>query len=164
MSNYPSEYDNLVDPESTDKLNAPSHSELHRNVNSSLAAIQATLGLEPAGGYDSVADRLQSLDKKEILFSYSGELEPRTSNAWLNHEEGSLYVERVWFVFLDSGEGDNTLELLVDGIPQEVFEVSTDTHVANLEPLVEIPPEGVVQISLVPASGADSITVGLVVL
>lgn len=66
MSQYPNEYDNWPNPSSTDSQGNPSHSELHSNINSSLYAIQHTLGLNPDGNQGSVANRLEVLETSTL--------------------------------------------------------------------------------------------------
>lgn len=64
MSLYPGALDSLNDPTSNTPMNSSSaglaHSVQHQNTNSAIEAIQSTLGVNPAGTYAHVVDRLNA--------------------------------------------------------------------------------------------------------
>jgi len=61
MADYPNSNPIFVDPSSGDKQNAPSHSQIEIKQNTELAAVIATLGLNPQGIYATVKARLDAL-------------------------------------------------------------------------------------------------------
>lgn len=60
-TDYPGALDTFTNPAPTDGMNLPSHAEQHANANDAIAAIQAELGTNPSGSYDTVKDRLAAL-------------------------------------------------------------------------------------------------------
>ena len=59
---YPAEVKTFSDPASTDKLNSPSHSDQHIDVNAETTAIETELGINPAGSSATVVLRLDAVD------------------------------------------------------------------------------------------------------
>lgn len=59
VSVYPGGYDDLPDPAGSATLKAAQHALLHGDVNRAIEALQATLGIEPQGLANTVADRLK---------------------------------------------------------------------------------------------------------
>jgi len=57
MADFPAAVTTLTDPTSTDKLNSPSHSSQHSNLNDEVEAIETELGINPAGAYATVVAR-----------------------------------------------------------------------------------------------------------
>jgi hypothetical protein len=59
-TNYPNSLDILVNPTVTDTLNSPTvpHVDQHANANDAIEAIQTVLGVNPAGSYLTVKDRI----------------------------------------------------------------------------------------------------------
>jgi len=62
MADYPDSIVSLTNPGSTDKMNSPSHSDQHSDANDEIEAIETELGVDPAGGYDTVVARLNAVD------------------------------------------------------------------------------------------------------
>ncbi|WP_294981664.1 hypothetical protein [uncultured Microbacterium sp.] len=60
-TDYPGALDTFTNPAPTDGMNLPAHSAQHANANDAIAAIQAELGTNPSGSYDTVKDRLAAL-------------------------------------------------------------------------------------------------------
>lgn len=60
-TSYPGALDEFTNPQADDGMNLPSHAAQHANANDAIAAIQAELGTNPSGGYDTVKDRLAAL-------------------------------------------------------------------------------------------------------
>ena len=59
-TNYPTGLDALTNPTSSDTLASVDHAAQHTNVNDAIEAIQAELGLDPAGTYATVRARLDN--------------------------------------------------------------------------------------------------------
>jgi hypothetical protein len=59
-SAYPGGLDSFTNPTSTDGLDLPPHADQHADANDAIEAIQATLGVDPQGAYDTVAERLDA--------------------------------------------------------------------------------------------------------
>lgn len=61
---YPGAIDTFSNPVSTDKLGASTvpHSSQHININDSVNAIEATLGVNPQGGFTTVNDRIATIE------------------------------------------------------------------------------------------------------
>lgn len=57
---YPGAIDSFTNPEPTDTLASPSHSDQHENANDAIEAIETELGTDPAGDYATVAARLNA--------------------------------------------------------------------------------------------------------
>jgi hypothetical protein len=60
-TSYPGALDEFTNPQADDGMNLPSHAAQHANANDAIAAIQAELGTNPSGSYDTVKDRLAAL-------------------------------------------------------------------------------------------------------
>lgn len=61
-SSYPGGLDTLVNPDPTDQTNAgDGHAAQHADANDAIEAIQATLGVDPAGSYTTVVERLDDI-------------------------------------------------------------------------------------------------------
>lgn len=62
---YPSNYDNFTNPVGTDLQNAVAvpHATQHANLNDTVEAIEAELGLNPSGSYATVLDRLVAIEQ-----------------------------------------------------------------------------------------------------
>jgi hypothetical protein len=60
MANFPSVLNSFVRPSATDRLNSPSHSDLHNTVSSALGQVEAVIGVE---GNASVAGTIQFILK-----------------------------------------------------------------------------------------------------
>lgn len=61
-TNYPGALDALTNPTSTDNMATVSHSAQHTNANDAIEAIQAELGINPAGSEATVVARLDAAD------------------------------------------------------------------------------------------------------
>lgn len=59
-TNYPNSLDILVNPTANDTLNSTTvpHADQHANANDAIEAIQTVLGINPAGEYLTVKDRI----------------------------------------------------------------------------------------------------------
>jgi hypothetical protein len=104
-TNYPNSLDVLINPTSTDTLNSSTvpHHLQHANANDSIEAIQTVLGVNPAGSYLTVKDRIiateSSISTQSVL---NGLTDVTISNAatgnvlryngsqWINYAEGNL--------------------------------------------------------------------------
>lgn len=64
-TSYPAAFDAFSNPTSSDNLDSISvpHAAQHTNVNDAVEAIQAELGLDPAGGYTTVRARLEATEQ-----------------------------------------------------------------------------------------------------
>lgn len=63
-SSYPGGLDSFVNPTSADALDDPPHDEQHANANDAMEAVQAELGLNPAGSQATVRARLDDLEAR----------------------------------------------------------------------------------------------------
>jgi len=61
-SAYPDGLDSFANPLATDALSSPAHAAQHADINDAVEAIEATLGLNPEGDYDTVAERMGEVD------------------------------------------------------------------------------------------------------
>lgn len=61
-SNYPGALDVLPNPAPTDDVAVVPHSAQHTNANDAIEAVQATLGIAPAGAFSTVVERLDDVD------------------------------------------------------------------------------------------------------
>lgn len=68
---YPTSLDNLQNPTASTPLASPSlgHAAQHTAANNAINAMQAALGLLPAGSRTSVKSRLESLDVTQVVCS-----------------------------------------------------------------------------------------------
>lgn len=72
-SSYPGGLDSFTNPTAGNPQNSPSHSAQHANANDAIEAIQAELGLTPSGGFDDVADRIQSMSISALDYGAVGD-------------------------------------------------------------------------------------------
>lgn len=61
-TSYPAGLDTFTNPTGTDPLDSPDHAGQHADANDAIEAIEAELGLDPAGSEATVVARLDSLD------------------------------------------------------------------------------------------------------
>jgi hypothetical protein len=61
--NYPDSLDVLVNPNGTDGLSSPSHSEQHSNANDAIEALQAKVGIDGSLDSNSLDFRVSSLEE-----------------------------------------------------------------------------------------------------
>ena len=67
MAYYPDEYLDMDDPTASSKLDTPSHSQYHINLNAETLAIETELGLTPSVAYDTVVLRLDADDVSRCI-------------------------------------------------------------------------------------------------
>jgi hypothetical protein len=104
-TNYPNSLDVLINPTSTDTLNSSTvpHHLQHANANDSIEAIQTVLGVNPAGSYLTVKDRiiatessistqsvLNGLTDVTISSAATGNVLRYNGSQWINYAEGNL--------------------------------------------------------------------------
>ncbi len=101
-TNYPNSLDILVNPGANDSLNSglvPHHLQ-HANANDAIEAIQTVLGLNPAGSYLTIKDRiintetliaaqaiLNGLTDVTITSANTGDLLKYNGSQWVNLPE-----------------------------------------------------------------------------
>lgn len=68
-SNYPGALDNLTNPAPTDTQATVSHAAQHANANDAIEAIQAELGVDPAGTAATVAARIAAVEQAQVSIS-----------------------------------------------------------------------------------------------
>ena len=68
---YPGTVTTLTNPASVDKLNSPSHATQHININDEMEAVQGELGVDPAGNHTTVVGRLNAMDSKTGVLTWS---------------------------------------------------------------------------------------------
>jgi hypothetical protein len=61
-TSFPQDLDTLINPNSTDTLAAPSHSEQHSNANDAIEALQAKVGTDNSTDSDSLDYRIAQLE------------------------------------------------------------------------------------------------------
>lgn len=61
-TNFPSEIDQLQNPNATDPLSNPSHSQQHVNLNDAVTAIQSKVGIDGSEDINSLDYRISSLE------------------------------------------------------------------------------------------------------
>ena len=61
-SSYPGALDTFTNPVGTDYQDTVDHATQHTNANDAIAAVQTELGINPAGNYTDVVDRLNDYD------------------------------------------------------------------------------------------------------
>ena len=60
-TNYPNNLDELINPNGTDQLSAPSHSEQHANANDAIEALQAKVGIDGSQDPDSLTYKVNDI-------------------------------------------------------------------------------------------------------
>jgi hypothetical protein len=61
MSNFPTNIDQIQNPNPSDPLNAPSHSDLHTSVNEAIFAIETAIGIENSQDSNSITYKVNNL-------------------------------------------------------------------------------------------------------
>ena len=62
-TNFPDSLDNLVNPNSSDPLSSPSHSQQHANINDAIEAIQTKVGVDNSSDENSLDYRVSQLEE-----------------------------------------------------------------------------------------------------
>jgi|688.fasta_scaffold00118_64 hypothetical protein len=73
-TNYPNNLDELINPNGTDQLSAPSHSEQHANANDAIEALQIKVGIDGSQDPDSLTYKIND------IVSILGDLDNSTDN------------------------------------------------------------------------------------
>ena len=73
-TNFPNTLDELINPNGTDQLSAPSHSEQHANANDAIEALQAKVGIDGSTDADSLTYKIND------IVSILGDLDNSTDN------------------------------------------------------------------------------------
>jgi hypothetical protein len=73
-TNFPNTLDELINPNGTDQLSAPSHSEQHANANDAIEALQAKVGIDGSTDPDSLTYKVND------IVSILGDLDNSTDN------------------------------------------------------------------------------------
>ncbi len=60
-TNYPNNLDELINPNGTDQLSAPSHSEQHANANDTIEALQVKVGIDGSQDPDSLTYKINDI-------------------------------------------------------------------------------------------------------
>ena len=64
---YPSSLDDFTNPASGDKLNSPSHSQQHKNINDAVEALEAKVGVDSSADATSIDYQLNDfIDQKGV--------------------------------------------------------------------------------------------------
>lgn len=102
---YPNSLDNFINPTASDSLNSTTvpHAEQHANLNDAMEAMQTVLGLNPAGSYLTVKDRiiaaesavvtqsaLNGLNDVTITEATTGNILRFNGSQWVNYAEDNL--------------------------------------------------------------------------
>lgn len=63
-TNYPNQLDVLINPTATDTLNSNTvpHHQQHADLNDAVEAVQTVLGINPAGSYLTIKDRIAATE------------------------------------------------------------------------------------------------------
>jgi hypothetical protein len=61
-TNFPNSLDTLVNPNGTDPLSNPSHSQQHTNLNDAVEAIQTKIGIDGSSDADSIQYKISELE------------------------------------------------------------------------------------------------------
>ena len=77
MADYPDEYLDIEDPTEFSKLDTPSHSQQHIDINAEVLSVETELGLDPAGTSDTVVERL---DASDVLVAFNTSHRALTNN------------------------------------------------------------------------------------
>lgn len=73
-TNYPNNLDELINPNGTDQLSAPSHSEQHANANDAIEALQSKVGIDGSQDPDSLTYKIND------IVTILGDLDNSTDN------------------------------------------------------------------------------------
>jgi hypothetical protein len=61
-TSYPNSLDEFINPNGTDQLSAPSHSEQHANANDAIEALQAKVGIDGSQDPDSLSYKVGTIE------------------------------------------------------------------------------------------------------
>lgn len=97
-TNYPNSLDVLINPAPTDTLSSGvvPHAQQHANINDAMEAVQTVLGLNPAGSYLTIKDRiaasesLNGLNDVTITSVAEGNVLRHNGSRWVNYAETNL--------------------------------------------------------------------------
>jgi hypothetical protein len=71
-TDFPVDLDTLINPTSTNKLSAPSHSQQHANANDAIEALQAKVGIDGSEDPDSLDYKITSVEEQIANLGSSG--------------------------------------------------------------------------------------------
>lgn len=60
-STFPTSFDSFTDPTATGKLNSPSHSQQHINVNDAIEKLEAKVGIDSSADTDSIDYKINNI-------------------------------------------------------------------------------------------------------
>lgn len=95
-SPYPGAYDNLSNPSGSDYVAVNDHAARHSEANDAIEAIQAELGLDPAGDYATVDARIGALETVAVIVDDSVPAShPSTVHFWVDPNGGDP-ITHIW--------------------------------------------------------------------
>lgn len=97
-TNYPGALDNFINPLPSDSLSSSAvpHADQHANMNDAMEAMQTIIGLNPAGSYLTIKDRiaasesLNGLKDVTITSVAEGNVLRHNGSKWVNYAETYL--------------------------------------------------------------------------
>jgi hypothetical protein len=97
-TNYPNSLDVLINPTVNDTLNSVTvpHHEQHANLNDAMEAVQTVLGLNPAGSFLTIKDRISASESltgmNDVTISSvaAGNVLRYNGSKWVNYVETNL--------------------------------------------------------------------------
>jgi hypothetical protein len=97
-TSYPSSLDDFINPTINDTLNSTTvpHHQQHANLNDAMEAVQTVLGLNPAGSFLTIKDRisaseaLNGLNDVTISSVTTGNVLRYNGSKWANYAETNL--------------------------------------------------------------------------
>jgi hypothetical protein len=123
-TNFPDEIDQLLNPNSSNALNNPSHSQQHADVNDAIEAIQAKIGINNSEDPNSLEYKINNVSAGagdtgptgptgaigpagSFYNSTTPPPEPTEGDVWFNTEEAIIYVyyDSYWVEWSAAGIG-----------------------------------------------------------
>jgi hypothetical protein len=97
-TSYPSSLDNFINPTINDTLNSTTvpHHQQHSNLNDAMEAVQTVLGLNPAGSFLTIKDRISAsesltgMNDVTITSVAAGNVLRYNGSKWANYAENNL--------------------------------------------------------------------------
>lgn len=171
-TNYPEEIDILLNPNSSDPLSAPSHSQQHANANDAIVAIQEFVGVVDSNNQSSLSYKLSGIEQSltgignntDSVFQLLGlegnndlvvnGIENKTA---IDSFDSSLFRTIRYVIQISKGNEHVSEEfnVIYDGTSMNVsaFEVSSNT--ANILAITEIEKNsGIISLYVTPISGS----------
>jgi hypothetical protein len=124
--NFPVSLDELINPQASDSVQSPSHSEQHADANDAIVALQEKVGVDNSTDADSLDYKIRQIDPDNFDPAGSAAAAITTANEYTDESVASLgnSLPETYVSLSDVGNADGVASLGPDGfVPQTELDI-----------------------------------------